>query len=340
MSHEALFQKSAVGGVRRWVGAALGALVLTLSALVLAPPGGTAGASTPASPAPAPAAVLVPPAGYWMLGGDGGVFTYSVPFWGSAAADATACPANPPGRDMPGGSCWSMAPTSGGSGYWILNAYSGQVFAFGDAGFYGQPAGTAAYPADAADLWPTAIAIVGTPDGRGYWVLEHGLSGLGSVQAFGDAVYYGDEVSTAATTGHNGYPVGMAATHDGRGYWIVDSDGGVFCFGDATFEGSMGGTALNAPIVAMARAPLGVGYWLVASDGGVFTFGDAAFGGSVAGLKLAAPIVGIAANPGGPGYWLAGADGGVFALGGAPFLGSMGGTTLSRPIFGITSMAA
>jgi hypothetical protein len=46
--------------------------------------------------------------------------------------------------------------------------------------------------------------------------------------------------------------VGMAATPDGNGYWLVASDGGIFSFGDATFEGSTGGMRLNAPIVGMA----------------------------------------------------------------------------------------
>jgi hypothetical protein len=46
--------------------------------------------------------------------------------------------------------------------------------------------------------------------------------------------------------------VGMAATPDGGGYWLVASDGGVFAFGDATFEGSTGSLALNKPVVGMA----------------------------------------------------------------------------------------
>ena len=46
----------------------------------------------------------------------------------------------------------------------------------------------------------------------------------------------------------------MAATPDGGGYWLVGSDGGIFAYGDATFEGSPGGTALNKPIVGMAPA--------------------------------------------------------------------------------------
>jgi hypothetical protein len=38
------------------------------------------------------------------------------------------------------------------------------------------------------------------------------------------------------------------------GYWLVGSDGGIFSFGDATFDGSMGGTHLNQPIVGMAAS--------------------------------------------------------------------------------------
>jgi hypothetical protein len=44
----------------------------------------------------------------------------------------------------------------------------------------------------------------------------------------------------------------MAATPSGGGYWLVASDGGIFTFGDARFDGSMGGTRLNAAVVGMA----------------------------------------------------------------------------------------
>jgi hypothetical protein len=74
----------------------------------------------------------------------------------------------------------------------------------------------------------------------------------------------------------------------------VASDGGVFAFGDATYDGSMGGTQLNAPVVGMAATPGGKGYWLVASDGGVFSFGSAPYEGSMGGKHVNAPIVGIA----------------------------------------------
>ncbi len=287
----------------------------------------------------AQASASPPGGGYWLGTGDGGVFAFGAPFHGSAASDATRCPPNPPARSMPNGSCWSMAPTSDSGGYWILNAYSGVVYPYGDAVSYGQPADTAAY-GGGADLWPNSIGIVATPDGKGYWVLELGLSGLGSVQPFGDAAFFGDETTIAHATGHVGVPVGMAETPDGMGYWIVDSDGGVFSFGDAAFFGSMGGRPLNAPVVGTAPTPDGKGYWLASADGGVFSFGDATFGGSMGSTALAEPVVGMAADRSGSGYWLASADGGVFALGGAPFLGSMGGHHLAEPVFGIIAAPA
>ncbi len=61
------------------------------------------------------------------------------------------------------------------------------------------------------------------------------------------------------------------------GYWTVASDGGIFSFGDAAFYGSMGGHALDEPMVGMAATTDGGGYWTVASDGGIFSFGDAPF---------------------------------------------------------------
>ena len=119
-----------------------------------------------------------------------------------------------------------------------------------------------------------------------------------------------------------------------QGTVLAARDGGVFAYGTAPFEGSMGGQQLNAPIVGVATTPDGPGYWLVASDGGVFAFGDAPFEGSMGGQHLNAPIVGIASTRNGQGYWLVAADGGVFAFGNAGFHGSMGGQHLNAPVVG------
>ena len=126
----------------------------------------------------------------------------------------------------------------------------------------------------------------------------------------------------------------IGASH---GYWLAGADGGVFGFGDASYAGSMGGRALNQPIVGTAATPSGRGYWLVARDGGIFSFGDAGFFGSTGGMHLNRPIVGMAATPTGGGYWLVASDGGIFAFGDAVFVGSTGSLALRQPVVGMAT---
>jgi len=38
----------------------------------------------------------------------------------------------------------------------------------------------------------------------------------------------------------------------GNGYWLAAADGGVFSFGSAPFEGSMGGESMRGPVVGIA----------------------------------------------------------------------------------------
>jgi len=116
----------------------------------------------------------------------------------------------------------------------------------------------------------------------------------------------------------------------GGGYWQLGSDGGVFSFGQAPFEGSTGAMKLNQPVVAMAPTPDAGGYWLVAKDGGIFSFGDANYYGSLPGLKVkVSNIVGIVPTFDGGGYWLVASDGGIFSFGDALYFGSLPGLKVS-----------
>jgi hypothetical protein len=156
----------------------------------------------------------------------------------------------------------------------------------------------------------------------------------GDVAKFGDAADYGD----ATDLDLNGPIVDIAQVPFGEGYWLLGLDGGVFAYGpNAAPLGSMGGTALNAPVIAMS-ARSADGYYLTALDGGVFNFGEEApFHGSMGGKPLNAPVVGIAVDPLNDGYLLVAADGGVFAFGNAHFAGSMGGKPLNAPVVGIVA---
>jgi len=74
---------------------------------------------------------------------------------------------------------------------------------------------------------------------------------------------------------------------------LVASDGGIFTYGTAVFDGSTGAIRLNQPIVGMAATANGIGYRFTAADGGVFNF-DATSFGSLGSLGSSSPVVAMA----------------------------------------------
>jgi SpoIID/LytB domain protein len=236
---------------------------------------------------------ILAPGGYWIAGGDGGVFSFgNAGYFGSAGGLRLSSP------------IVGMAATASRNGYWLVAA-DGGIFNYGDAGFHGSTGNIR--------LARPVVGMAAAPGG-GYWT----VASDGGIFSFG-APFHG-------STGNlrlNKPVVGMAPTPTGNGYWLVASDGGIFAFGDARFHGSTGTIRLAQPVVAMAPTPTGDGYWLVAADGGIFAFGDARFMGSTGGMRVNQPVTGMAPTPTGDGYWLVAADGGIFAFGDADFWGSV-----------------
>ena len=281
-------------------GAVLATLALTGGALAVSD---RAGAGLPTGTgmqlnAPIVGAAAAPDgSGYWLVGADGGVFTFGqVAFYGSTGAFHLNQP------------IVGIASTPDGAGYWEV-ASDGGVFAFGDARFYGS---TGAF-----HLNRPIVALTPTPDGGGYWL----VAADGGVFAFGDAGFFG----SASGLSPNGAVVGLAASPDGRGYWEAAANGAVFAFGDAPYGG---GASSAQPVVGISA--LGTGYRMVAADGGIFDFGGAPFLGSTGGLHLNRPMIGISSSQGG--YITVSSDGGIFAYGNSGFYGSLAGSSVySRP---------
>jgi hypothetical protein len=238
-------------------------------------------------------------AGYWLVGSDGGVFSYGdARFYGSMGGK----PLNKPVVDI--------VPTQSGSGYWLIAA-DGGVFAFGDA----RPPAQNPLPSTHLNQPVVAGTRVGA---QGLWL----TAGDGGVFALGGAPFYG------SMSGHplNRPVVDVVSSADGKGYWLIAGDGGVFAFGDAIppTDNPVPGLRLDDThlVVGAARAGNTNGLWLAAKDGGVFALGGAHFYGSMGGAHLAKPVSGIAAPPAGGGYWMAARDGGVFAYAAAAFFGN------------------
>jgi hypothetical protein len=214
--------------------------------------------------------------GYWLIAGDGGVFTFGdARFYGSLGNLTLAQP------------IVGIAPTPSGHGYWLI-AGDGGVFSFGDAGFYGSLGNAGATVAP-------IVAMTATPSGHGYWL----VASDGGVFSFGDASFQG-----AGTSFRHGAPVvGMARTRSGFGYYLLVADGGVMAFGDARFAGSAIDGQHLATSIAVPRN--GRGYMVARTDGSVVGRGGArSFAAPLDFNTAKHPVIGIAAT-GNRGAWLA-----------------------------------
>jgi hypothetical protein len=202
-------------------------------------------------------------------------------------------------------------PTPTSHGYWLVGS-DGGIFTFGSAPFYGSTG--------SLTLVRPVVGMTLTADRAGYWL----VASDGGIFTFGDAGFFGSlpgmgyAPAQSAGSGKklNAPIVGMVPSFDGGGYFLVGSDGGVFAFGDAKFEGScpgIGGCS-GAAVTVMPDAS-GNGYWLVTATGHVYAFGDATSFGQPG--PQSSPATSATRTPDGNGYWILFANGTVDAFGDA-----------------------
>ncbi len=272
----------------------------------------TIGGTSP--PAPSDKFTYVPH-GYWLVGSDGGIFTFgSAGFYGSTGSLRLQRPVV------------GIVPTSDRYGYW-LDASDGGVFAFGDAGFYGSIPGLGLHPAGSGlpnSLNAPIVGMVPSADAGGYFM----VASDGGVFAFGDAKFAG---SCYSIGGCAGAAVAVMPEASGYGYWVVTQTGDVYTFGDAPYFGAPGN--VGSPVTSAVGTPDGRGYWILVANGTVYAYGDAHNYGSPSGqFGGLDPASAVFSTSDGGGYWVAAADGSVHTYGDAPNDGSMAGTKLNGPI--------
>ncbi|MFC6082656.1 C40 family peptidase [Sphaerisporangium aureirubrum] len=240
-----------------------------------------------------------------------------IPGPGSPAASAEANGCLPP--EIVG-----TATTPRGEGYWLAGA-DGEVFAYGDAKYFGSMEGR--------PLKQPVVGIVPTASGDGYWL----AAADGAIFAFGDA--RAPAYNPLPATRLRKPVVGATRAGWGQGLWLTTADGGVFATGGARFLGSTAAKPLGKPTVDIVSTPSGDGYWTVAADGGVSAFGGAepVAGGPPPGTRLRAPVVGATRVGATGGFLLTAADGGVFAVNGARLHGSAVRSATAEPVSGIAA---
>jgi hypothetical protein len=254
--------------------------------------------------------------GYWLVGSDGGIFTFgNAQFYGSTGNLHL-------NRPVVG-----ITPTASRSGYW-LDASDGGIFSFGDTGFYGSIPALGLHPAGSGlpnSLNAPIVGMVPSVDDHGYFM----VASDGGVFAFGDASFEG---SCPGIGGCNGNAVAVLPDASGNGYWLATSTGSVYAFGDAKYLGAPGNT--GSPITSAVRTPDGQGYWILDAAGHVHAYGDAGSLGNDTSAYISGsdPANAIFTDLLGDGYGVATADGVVTTFGGVPNDGGMQNTNLNGPI--------
>ena len=276
-----------------------------------------AGTSPPSTPSPpvVPTASNDPHPGYWLVGSDGGIFSFGAATFHGSTGDLVLQ------RPVVG-----MVPTADHEGYWEV-ASDGGVFAFGDAGYYGSIPGIGIAPAGSTAsqrrLNAPIVAIVPSDDGGGYFM----VAADGGVFAFGDATFAGSCPGIGTCPGS---AVSVLPDTDGKGYWLVTSVGAVYAFGDAPFKGAPGATP--SPITSAVHTLDGDGYWILTADGSLYAYGDAPYLGGASGANAADPATAVFAPADYGGYWIVTADGAVSSFGTAMNEGDMSGSHLNGSI--------
>jgi hypothetical protein len=247
--------------------------------------------------------------GYWLIGCDGSVYHF-----GDAASLAGARVAIAGHHGVV-----AAVATPTGSGLWLIAA-DGTIATVGDASplsFTNRSSApiVAATATPSGDgLWATTASGVVLHTGAAplYSDLSHGrlhteivaisatsdgyrlVETDGTVVTFDNAREYS---STAPLRTLNGAIVALAATRDNRGYWLVGSDGGVFAFGDARFDGTGTWHPPASPYSAVIATPgptIGIvaiptpaqGYWIFGTTGRVIGRGAASYYGGDNNLAL------------------------------------------------------
>ena len=227
-----------------------GTTSLTVDAPSLPPPVVTTPTSTPA---PTPTAASTPQHGYWLVGSDGGIFTF-----GSAAVlrlDGSLLLQRP---------VVGISPTADRRR--LLARWPPTVASSPSAtpGYYGSHPRPRVCTRPVRGLPNTLnapiVGMVPSSDGGGYFM----VASDGGVFAFGDAKFAG---SCPGIGGCSGAAVAVMPDASGNGYWLVTAPATSTPSVTPPYYGAPG--PQSVPVTSAVRTPDGAGYWILFANGQV-----------------------------------------------------------------------
>ena len=117
------------------------------------------------------------------------------------------------------------------------------------------------------DELETVVDMIFVEDDEGLYLLLNN----GRIVTLGKAIHRGDFYTEKIIA----KPVSMSKRNWGNGYFIMDSMGGIFCFGDVDYFGSVPGDGMKIEAAQILGHSSGRGYWILDKFGRLFPFGYA-----------------------------------------------------------------
>lgn len=215
----------------------------------------------------------------------------------------------------------AIIPTYTGNGYWLV-ASTGLILNYGDAPHY--PTFTPSHPIVGASAHPSAYGFVTVGSDGG--IFTYGACGFHGSIPGGANPPYNTPIPLPAPI------VAVSLSFDGNGYFLLDSQGAVYAFGSAAWEG-------NAPISAPDSAVAIVhdfgfdGYYVFSALGATYAIppGTPPYYGNIP-LTSGRLVVAAAPCPTSNGYVVIDNAGEAFAYGGSTYHGNYSGAPLNKPM--------
>ncbi len=114
----------------------------------------------------------------------------------------------------------------------------------------------------------TTTTTGGSAAGVGWVAPNPELYPSGGIFSFGNAFSPSANLANQSLgTSIVGGAASPAVTGNTQGLYLVGSNGSVYTFGDAVYQGSLGGVIPDVPISGMALSATGLGYWLLSPEG-------------------------------------------------------------------------
>lgn len=198
-----------------------------------------------------------------------------------------------------------------GQGYGMV-ATSGEVYAYGNAAYRGNPAGFSG----------PIVDVSYTGDGQGYAA----ISSTGQVYAYGTVVWRGNPTGSTPI-------VGISVTADGQGYAAISDTGQVYAYGTVVSRGNP--TGFTYPMVGISVTGNGQGYIAMSSKGQTYAYGTVVSRGNPTGFT--GSMVGISVTADGQGYAAVSSIGQVYAYGTVVSRGNPSGFTDGTVAISVTA---